>query len=193
MKRYWFITACLSACLFWPACTPEKNGTDIPFREPGAWQQVLQEKLPLLGHRNWIVVTDMAYPLQARQGVTTLYAPEPYTEVLKEVKVRLAEAPHVSAVVYQDAELSFLREEDYLGITRLKDEMQYILPPGTRRVAHDRLIARMDSVSTRFEVLIIKTGLPMPYTSTFFELDCRYWNSGKQTALEGRMARTVAY
>lgn len=28
------------------------------------WQSKLQEKLPLLGHRNWIVITDMAYPLQ---------------------------------------------------------------------------------------------------------------------------------
>ncbi len=192
MKRSWFITACLSACLFWSACTPEKNGTDIPFREPAAWQEVLREKLPLLGHRNWIVVTDMAYPLQSRPGITTLYAAEPYPEVLREVKERLEKAPHVSAVVYQDRELSFLYEEDCPGITRLKDEMRASLPPdGIKRVAHDRLIARLDSVSNRFEVVIIKTSLTIPYTSTFFELDCRYWNGGKQAALEDRMGKAV--
>lgn len=192
MKRYWFITACLSACLLLPACAPEKSGTDIPFRTPGAWQKVLREKLPLLGHRNWIVVTDMAYPLQSRPGITTLYAAEPYPEVLKEVKERLEKAPHVSAVVYQDRELYFLQEEDCPGITRLKDEMRESLPPGgIQRVAHDRLIARLDSVSNRFEVVIIKTSLTIPYTSTFFELDCRYWNGGKQAALNARIKKVV--
>ncbi|MCC8170684.1 MAG: hypothetical protein LIP00_02655 [Parabacteroides sp.] len=192
MKRNWFIAACLSAGLFLPACAPEKSGTDIPFREPAAWQEVLREKLPLLGHRNWIVVTDMAYPLQSRPGITTLYAAAPYPEVLKVVKKRLEKAPHVSAVVYQDRELSFLQEEDCPGITRLKEEMRAILPPGgIERVAHDRLIARLDSVSNRFEVVIIKTNLAMPYTSTFFELDCRYWNGGKQAALDARIRKAV--
>lgn len=92
MKRWIIVTACLSACLLLPACAPEKSGTDVPFREPAAWQEVLREKLPLLGHRNWIVVTDMAYPLQSRPGITTLYAAEPYPEVLKEVKERLEKA-----------------------------------------------------------------------------------------------------
>ena len=31
-----------------------------------SWQTILQDKLPLLGHRNWVVITDMAYPLQAK-------------------------------------------------------------------------------------------------------------------------------
>ncbi len=33
--------------------------------EPLLWQQRLSERLPLLGHRNWIVIADSAYPCRA--------------------------------------------------------------------------------------------------------------------------------
>ncbi|GHT23543.1 hypothetical protein AGMMS4957_15230 [Bacteroidia bacterium] len=46
------------------------------------YKEELKEILPFLGHRNWIVVTDMAYPLQTAQGIKTLYTNESYMDVL---------------------------------------------------------------------------------------------------------------
>ena len=55
-------------------------------------------------------------------------------------------------------------------------------------VDHEQLIARLDNVSSLFEVVIIKTPLTKPYTSTFFELDCKYWDSQKQDLLNAKIA-----
>ena len=33
------------------------------------WQTKLHQQLPLLGHRNWILIVDSAYPLQVSPGI----------------------------------------------------------------------------------------------------------------------------
>ena len=57
---------CLFANLFLSSCLQKDPVVTGQASRPDNWQTVLQEKLPLLGHRNWIVITDMAYPLQAK-------------------------------------------------------------------------------------------------------------------------------
>lgn len=154
------------------------------------WQSVLKEKLPLLGHRNWIVVTDMAYPLQAKKGITTLYARESYVDVLSVVKKMLDHSPHVYAHIHQDKELSYLDEHFCLGINQLKTKIEeVILSSEIKSMEHDQLIARLDSISDLYEVIVIKTGLTKPYTSTFFELDCKYWDTNKQAELNEKILR----
>ena len=54
----------LLACLFLEWRVYPKEATNHHSQHKTNWQTVLQDKLPLLGHRNWIVITDMAYPLQ---------------------------------------------------------------------------------------------------------------------------------
>ncbi|KMM34476.1 hypothetical protein [Parabacteroides goldsteinii] len=181
----------LLACLFLSGGCIPKEATNHHSQHKTNWQTVLQDKLPLLGHRNWIVITDMAYPLQTREGITTLYANEPYTEVLGTVKKMVDNSLHVYAHIYQDEELSFLEEGFCPGINDLKTEMGNVLPATEiTSIRHDDLIARLDSISNLFEVVIIKTKLTKPYTSTFFELDCKYWDSNKQTILNERIANT---
>ena len=41
------------------------------------WRERLTEELPVLGHRNWIVVADAAYPAQCRPGIETLATGDP--------------------------------------------------------------------------------------------------------------------
>jgi hypothetical protein len=50
-------------------------------------------------------------------------------------------------------------------------------------VQHEELIDRLDEVSRKFNVIILKSTLTVPYTSTFFELDCNYWDSTREEAL----------
>ncbi|MDE3198919.1 MAG: hypothetical protein KGN84_21400 [Acidobacteriota bacterium] len=38
-------------------------GLTVFAQTPQSWRATLEERLPLYGHRNWIVVADSAYPL----------------------------------------------------------------------------------------------------------------------------------
>ena len=146
-----------------------------------SWKNVLEDKLPLFGHRNWVVVTDMAYPLQTNPGITTLYADAPYEEVLAAVLESLKKAPHVYARVYQDEELAYVSEELCPGIDAFRQQTAEVLSGvKVNPQKHEELIAKLDAISNVFQVLIIKTNLTKPYTSTFFELDCKYWDEQKQ-------------
>lgn len=151
------------------------------------WETQFTEQLPLLGHRNWIVITDMAYPLQSADGITTLYADEPYTEVLRKVKAHIDAAPHVFAHVYHDRELDFIAEADMPGVDSLRAEMADICGDEAQSVLHEQLLEKMDAASRLYNIVIIKTPLTMAYTTTFFELDCAYWNGEKQQHLTERM------
>lgn len=157
--------------------------------ERAAWETVLAEKMPLLGHRNWIVITDMAYPLQSGAGITTLFADEPYTEVLRKVKAQVDAAPHVFAHVYHDKELEYISEADVPGVDALRREMAEICGAEQQSVAHEALLERMDAAGKLYNIVIIKTPLTMAYTSTFFELDCAYWNADKQARLDAALKR----
>ena len=109
MKK--IISHCLLiACLIITACT---NQTTIKTDKNNMqdWKTTLEEKLPLLGHRNWIVITDMAYPLQSNPGITTLMATESYHEVIAKVNEMIGKAPHVFAHIYQDSEQERLSEQ----------------------------------------------------------------------------------
>ena len=133
--------------------------------------------MPTLGHRNWIVITDMAYPWQSGSGITTLFAEEPYTAVLQEVKQMIDQSHHVFAHIYRDKELSYLRAK-----------MDSICGNDVQSVPHEELIARLDAAGRLYNVIIIKTPLTMPYTTTFFQLDCAYWNGDQQQKLDQKMA-----
>lgn len=152
------------------------------------WEVQLAEKMPFLGHRNWIVITDMAYPLQSGNGIITLFADEPYTEVLRKVKAQIDAAPHVFAHVYHDRELDFITEAMMPGVDSLRAEMAQICGSEAQSVAHEDLLKRMDEAGKLYNIVIIKTPLTMAYTSTFFELDCAYWNGEKQDALNKALA-----
>lgn len=145
------------------------------------WKQELKDRLPLLGHRNWIVITDMAYPLQTQPGITTLYAPEEYEKVLAEVNGMIDAAPHVFAHIYQDSERMAMSEYLCPGWDRHVEAVRRVLAGcEVKYLPHEELIERLDAVSKLFQVVIIKTDLTKPYTSTFFELDCKYWDAERE-------------
>ena len=152
-----------------------------------AWDEVLSSMMPYLGHRNWIVVTDMAYPLQSGSGITTLYADEPYTQVLGKVKGMIDEAPHVFAHIYNDRELAFVTDQMAPGIDALRSEMKDICGDDASYCRHEDIIEKLDRAGKLYSIVIIKTPLTVPYTTTFFELDCGYWTAGKQAALDAAM------
>lgn len=173
------LAALLAAVL--PSCSQ-------PAQENSSWDKQLSSQISILGHRNWIVIADMAYPSQSGQGITTLYANEPYTEVLKKVKSIVDGAPHVFAHIYNDMELSFISEEDAPGVTQLRSDIKAICGDESQSEMHEKLISRLDEAGKLFNVIIIKTPLTIPYTTTFFELDCAYWGPEKQKRLDAAIS-----
>lgn len=151
------------------------------------WKEELKEEIPLLGHRNWIVITDMAYPLQTQPGIETIYTNESYMDILNFVYDEISKAPHIKPIIYQDKELSYLTNQEAQGIDELKTKMSELLGSQVQSIPHVELIARLDSVAKLFNVIILKSNLTIPYTSTFFELDCNYWDDDRQKALQQKM------
>ncbi|KAA6312316.1 hypothetical protein EZS27_036732 [termite gut metagenome] len=150
------------------------------------WKEELKSVMPLLGHRNWIVVTDMAYPLQTQPGIKTLYTNKSYMDVLAFAFNEIEKGPHIKPLIYQDKELSYLENKDAEGVGELRRQMHTLLGNRVTPISHEKLITRLDEVSRMFHVVILKTNLTIPYTSTFFELDCDYWNSEKEEDLQKR-------
>lgn len=156
---------------------------------PGeAWRARLDAELPRMGHRNWIVVADSAYPLQSAAGIETVVTGMGQTQVVDHVLKQIAKAPHVQAIVLLDAELDSVSEEDAPGVTAYRKELKELLRGKQVQVMpHEEIIAKLDEASKLFNVLLLKTDMVLPYTSVFLELDCGYWGAEK----EGRLRDAI--
>ena len=152
------------------------------------WQQTLRKELPLLGHRNWIVVADAAYPLHTAPGIETIYVNADQLEVVKGVIAELAKTKHVKPTIYTDAEMKFVAEKNAPGIGAYRDALAKILANQPAQVlAHEQIIGKLDEAGKTFKVLLIKTPLTKPYTSVFFQLECGYWNADSEAELRKAM------
>ncbi|MCC7173894.1 MAG: hypothetical protein IT159_01760 [Bryobacterales bacterium] len=153
------------------------------------WKARLRECLPLYGHRNWIVVADSAYPAQSRAGIETVISGAGQLAAVQEALTQIASARHVRPVVYTDQELEFVREEDAPGISAYRQELGRLLKGREVKVLpHEQIISRLDEAGETFRVLIIKTGMTLPYTSVFLQLDCGYWTPEAEQRLRASMA-----
>lgn len=156
----------------------------------GNWRQLLRERVPFFGHRNWIVVADSAYPAQSREGIETIVSNAGQLEVLREVVAVLAKSGHVKPRVLVDQELDFVQEEDSPGITAYRRHLSGVLQESSmERLPHEQIIALLDQASQTFRVLIIKTRMSIAYTSVFLQLDCGYWDSDAEKRLRAAMQK----
>lgn len=159
--------------------------------DPGAadWQAMIKEQLPLLGHRNFIVIADAAYPLQVSPGVMTTEAEGDHLEVLDYLLRELEKSGHVRPVIWLDSELQYVSESHASGVGRMRDAFDERLSGlEVRRAPHEEIIQRLDDTAALFQVVILKTDLKIPYTSVFIELECGYWPSEAERDLRRSIA-----
>jgi hypothetical protein len=154
-----------------------------------AWRITLDERLPLLGHRNWIVVADSAYPWQASAGIETICTGQDHVTVVRGVLEAIAGSRHVRPIVHFDAELPLVAETHAPGITACREALAAALG-GLPAVSlpHEELIALLDEAGRGFRILLLKTTLALPYTSVFVRLECGYWSAGAEAALRATIA-----
>lgn len=151
------------------------------------WEVTLEKALPLMGHRNWLVVADSAYPLQSRPGVQTVFAQESHQVVIEKTVAMLRASRHVRPIVHLDRELAYLN--DAPGARQFREWLNGALANETVQTSlHDEIISTLDRIGQMFSILIIKTNMTIPYTSVFFELGCRYWNDSSEGRLRAEMA-----
>jgi hypothetical protein len=153
------------------------------------WRARVTEAMPLLGHRNWILIVDSAYPLQASTGIETIETNASQLEVLRHVLLEVDRSIHVRPVVSMDAELPFLDEDDAPGVGKYRAEVADILRGyPVDSVPHDKVIANIEEAAKHFNILVLKTNMTIPYTSVFIRLDCKYWSADAEKRLRAKMA-----
>ena len=155
-----------------------------------SWKQTLMEKLPFLGHRNWIVVVDAAYPAQTSPGIVTILCDDPQEQVVKTVVEALAGTKHVRPVIYLDKELQYVAEKNAPGITAYRNALNTVLSKSKPEVMlHENIISMLDEAGKTFNIILLKTKLTLPYTSVFFKLECGYWTDDAEKQLRTDMAK----
>ena len=175
-----FITGLLAAC--------QHTGQQEPLIESESWKQVLEEDLHLLGHRNWILVVDKAFPEQSSPGMKYLYVEQDLLPSLEYVLKAIDNSTHVLPIIYQDKELSFISEDQVPGIGTFRTDAAEILEGrNVNTLLHDEVFRMLDESSSLFRVLVIKTNCTLPYTSVFLQLDCSYWGPENERKLRERM------
>jgi hypothetical protein len=158
-----------------------------PFATPD-WRVALDRALPLLGHRNCIVVADSAYPWQTSPGIETVATGADHLEVLAAAVDAIARTPHLRAIALVDAELALVDEAHAPGIDALRDGVAAALARvETRALPHEDIIRALDEAGRLFHVLLLKTTLALPYTSVFLQLDCGYWSAEAEADLRRRI------
>ena len=155
------------------------------------WKAELAQRLPLLGHRNWILIADSAYPLQTSPGIETIETNADQAEVVRYVLRQIDNSIHVRPEIFMDAELPFVPEQDAPGASDYRTQIANVLRGySVQSELHDKLIAQMDEAGRTFHVLVLKTNLTVPYSSVFIRLNCKYWPSDAEERMRARMSAT---
>ncbi|MGZ5424803.1 MAG: hypothetical protein ACXW2H_04965 [Candidatus Aminicenantales bacterium] len=152
------------------------------------WMDALTGYLPALGHRNWIVVADSAFPLQISPGIETIVTGEDHFAVLERVLKAVDAAKHIRPKIWLDKELAFVAEDLAPGADDARRRLDEALKGrGAMPVLHADLIARLDQAGKTFKIIMVKTTLAVPYTTVFLELDCGYWPAENEAIMREKM------
>ena len=182
---YLFLFFASISCIY-TSCNIEQKSNAVT----NDWKEILQEDLNLLGHRNWILVVDKAFPEQSSPGMKYLYVEQDLLPILEYVLDALDKSSHVKPIIYQDKELSFITEEQVAGIESFRTEARKVLEGRkVNTLLHDEVFGMLDESSSLFRVLVIKTSATLPYTSVFLQLDCSYWGAEDEKLLRENMSK----
>lgn len=150
---------------------------------------LLAKRLPLLGHRNWIVIADMAYPQQSNPGIETHHIGGGHLEAIREALALIEQAPHVRPVIHVDAELDHVAELNAPGVGEFREELEELAADfETRRLPHEEIIYKLDEAAKTFNILLLKTDFTIPYTTVFLQLECGYWTPEAEAELRQSFA-----
>ncbi|MDF2515738.1 MAG: hypothetical protein K0R59_1034 [Sphingobacterium sp.] len=174
-------------------CNSSSRHLGDPVPKQG-WHEVFSQKLPLLGHRNWVLVVDKAYPAPAGENMIVIDTEKPMAEVLGGVVGLINQQAHVRPIFYADKELQYLDENIAPGLKDYKTSLDTLFHHiKLQPLIHEDVFRKMDQAASLFQVIVLKTESLVPYSSVFIELDCKYWDAGREKILRERMANAKNY
>ncbi len=158
-------------------------------KESSGWESVFDRQLPLLGHRNWILIVDKAFPAQTSAGMEILYTDADILDVSKLVLDKLNASTHVKPIVYLDKEFDYLTSTQVPQIInfRIKHKALFKAYP-VQTLLHESVFSKLDEASKLFKIIVLKTNCLVPYSSVFIELDCKYWTDKSEQELRKSMS-----
>jgi D-ribose pyranose/furanose isomerase RbsD len=177
-----FLTILCSSCDFFVA------GKAVPVEK--SWKEQLNSELPLLGHRNWILVVDKAFPAQTAGGITVINTGESLQDVLQFTLQKIDRSLHVRPIIFTDKELGFLTPQLVPQVDNYRKALQKTLKGiESQTLLHDSVFVKIDKASKLFKVIILKTEETIPYSSVFIQLDCKYWSGENENLLRELMKK----
>ena len=154
-----------------------------------SWQTHLKDELSLMGHRNWILIVDSAYPEQVGPGIETVETNADQLDVLRTALTTMKSSIHVRPVIFLDAELPFVPDQKAPGISAYRTQLTSVLQDyQVQSRLHQSLIDEVAKDAAQYHVLVLKTQLAVPYTSVFIHLDCKYWSTENERDLRAAMS-----
>jgi L-fucose mutarotase/ribose pyranase (RbsD/FucU family) len=152
------------------------------------WQDKLARDLPLLGHRDWIVVADAAYPLKNSPGLEVVATGLNQPDLLAAVLKSLASARHLRPVFFTDSELPFVPDQDANGISSYRAQLAVLLKGGeTASLPQAQIEAKVEDASRAYHVLVLKSATTLPYTAVYIDLVPSYWSTDAEKRLRAAM------
>jgi D-ribose pyranose/furanose isomerase RbsD len=156
----------------------------------GEWEKGMDKRLKSLGHRNWILIADAAFPAYSNSGTEIILAEDDHLSVLKSMLRSIEKSGHIRPVIYLDQELAYVSDKQSPGISKfrkkLNDQLEKLKP---RSLPHEDLLERLAETAKTYKVIVLKTTMKLPYTSVFIELDCGYWDREQERELRHEMAK----
>ncbi len=184
MRNLILFVALLAGLTF--SCNPTEESSE----QRKDWQDILETDLHLLGHRNWILVVDKAFPEQSSPGMKYLYVEEDLLPTLSYVLEQVDGSSHVRPVIYRDKELGYISNDQVPGIEAFRTQSHAVLDGrNVNTLLHDEVFQMLDESSSLFRTLVIKTNCTLPYTSVFLQLDCAYWGPENEKILRDQISQ----
>ena len=148
------------------------------------WKSQFGEQLSLLGHRNWILVVDKAFPAQNAAGIITINTGEALMPVLQYTIKQIEASTHVKPIVFTDKELNYISVKQVPEIEKFKTDLFAVIPKDqAQTMLHDSVFVKIAKASELFRIVVLKTEQVIPYSSVFLQLDCKYWGGEDEKLL----------
>src|SRR5882762_1316221 len=113
MKKSNLLQLCVVLALVFIAGTILGSAESNP--STADWQTTLQQRLPLYGHRNWIVVSDAAFPAYSQSGIETIVVDQDLPAVLNSVAKAISSSKHVGRPRSSTRNLNLYRKRTTRG------------------------------------------------------------------------------
>ena len=151
-------------------------------QRPANWRDILNSRLSLYGHHNWVVIADAAYPLHSGAGIETVDSDSDQISTIRAVLAAIRRTHNLRPVVYLDLELPRVQDADAPGAGGYRQELLSFVRDAISR-PHDEMLRRIDEVGRSFSVLVVKTNMLVPYSAVYIELWPSYWSDEAEQRL----------